>query len=123
MSIRKALRWLPALVWMGIIFVASASPDALGGSSFLDFPGADKLVHAAVFGVLAALLFGASGNVLLALWVTCAYGVSDEIHQSFVHGRVTDTLDLLADVSGAALALMLVVFLTHTRLRIKKPLQ
>ena len=114
---------MPALVWMGIIFVASASPDALGGSSFLDFPGADKLVHAAVFGVLAALLFSASGNVLLALWVTCAYGVSDEIHQSFVNGRVTDTLDLLADVSGAALALMLVVFLTHTRLRIKKPLQ
>jgi VanZ family protein len=36
-----------------------------------------------------------------AMLITVAYGVSDELHQSFVPGRVASTYDLLTDAIGA----------------------
>ena len=38
----------------------------------------------------------------LGALVTVAFGVSDEIHQSFVPGRDADVLDVVADALGAA---------------------
>jgi VanZ family protein len=72
----------------------------------------DKEMHAATYGGLAALLVRAFAG---ATWtgVTGAraaaaaagaivYGISDELHQSFVPGRTADLQDLLADAFGAA---------------------
>ena len=41
---------------------------------------------------------------LLAFVLTVAYGLSDELHQSFVEGRDADPVDLLVDGIGAAFA-------------------
>jgi VanZ family protein len=64
-----------------------------------------------LFGVLAILWVRVLGERprawLIALALTAVYALSDELHQSFVPGRVADPLDLLCDGFGALLALSL----------------
>lgn len=104
-----------ALLWALGIFWLSSAPDARGAAQLLTFPGADKLAHAAVFGVLAALLYGATGRPYLAVLLASAYGIFDEVHQAFVPGRHSDPLDWVANTVGAYLTVMAVRYLTHRR--------
>jgi VanZ family protein len=71
-------------------------------------PYTDKLIHALVFGGLSFLLlmarqrsFPGRASFWPVIAVTALYGLSDEIHQSFVPGRSMDALDLVADTVGA----------------------
>jgi VanZ family protein len=94
------------LALMGAIAVASHGPLPVG------LPGqSDKLAHAAVFGLLAALWYwarcgtdGAGRAALTAVVLAVVWGALDEAHQSFVPGRTADALDLLADAAGAVVA-------------------
>ena len=45
-------------------------------------------------------------HVLVALGLTMLYAVSDEVHQTFVPGRVADPWDLFCDGLGAAVMLL-----------------
>lgn len=100
------------LVYAGGIFALSSSAKPLGNIE-LGLPGLDKLVHAAIFGLLAVLLLRALENwpktllwrFALTLLISTLYGISDEWHQSFVPGRDADPLDALADFTGALLSL------------------
>ncbi|NOY23703.1 MAG: VanZ family protein [Acidobacteria bacterium] len=72
------------------------------------FSWQDLLEHAAAYFVLGILVRRAapfaSFRLLLAFIVF--YGMSDEIHQYFVPGRVCDILDLVADATGGTIALL-----------------
>lgn len=107
--------WLAASAWAALIFALSARPDLPSGFELFVVPGADKLAHAAAFAVLALLLERASSRPLLALLLASLYGVSDELHQSGVVGRVADPFDWLADTLGAAAALAAVSYLRRKR--------
>jgi VanZ family protein len=48
-----------------------------------------------------------AGPAFGAIFVTVAYGASDEWHQAFVPGRHADLADLVADAAGAILAMLL----------------
>ena len=48
--------------------------------------------------------WGAAG---LSWLLSVAYGIVDEVHQSFVPGRVCSVVDVLSDAFGAALAIAL----------------
>ncbi|MGD1992364.1 MAG: VanZ family protein [Anaerolineae bacterium] len=108
-------RWLPPLVWMGVIFLLSAQPDLPHAPG----PWLDTLVkkagHAVAYGVLAWFLLRAlvGGGVpsdrlrLLSLALALVYAGSDEIHQAFVPGRHPAVTDVLIDGVGAATALAL----------------
>ena len=102
-----ALRWLPAVLWMGGIFYLSQQSSPLGVES-----GASRavLAHLVLYGGLAALLFWALASRSAQLpWIAMAisfalavlYGVTDELHQAFVDGRVASETDLLFDAVGA----------------------
>ena len=101
-------RWRTAapLALMAAIAVASHAPLPVG------LPGpSDKLAHAAVFGLLAALWYwarrgtdGAGRAAATAVALAVLWGAIDEAHQSFVPGRTADLFDLLADAAGAVLA-------------------
>ena len=107
---RVAIGWAPALLWFALIFILSSQPS-------LPSPGriSDKQAHAFTYGVLAILcLMGLTGwrsrrvagaSLLAAFAIAVVYGVSDEIHQSFVPGRTPDVADVIADAVGAACAL------------------
>lgn len=75
-------------------------PDPEG--SGLRVPGADKVVHAVLFGLLAGtarLRFGPAGQVLAAVLGYAA--VSEVVQAVLLRGRSGDLLDLVADVAGA----------------------
>lgn len=109
------LRMVPAVVAMGTIFFLSHQPgDSL---SLPEIPGVDKVAHMAAYGVLAATLLVAFSDQQKntrpkrVLWLTvllCVlYGISDEFHQSFVPGRSSSFLDVLADCAGAVITSVL----------------
>lgn len=107
------IRFLPALLVMATIFMLSHTPadDLPGGLA-----GLDKLCHGLAYATLAAaVLFSrhpvAKGKELATALFTIAfctlYGLSDEFHQQFVVGRQPSLGDIIADVSGATLLVLL----------------
>jgi VanZ family protein len=115
---RESMRtsaWLPAALWMALLFVISSFP----GSAYprVEWPGADKLVHVALYLPLGAALAhalrqafasrGAGAHVAAAVLAAGLYGVSDELHQAFVPRRSADAADVLADLVGALLGALL----------------
>ena len=95
----KLPRALPALLQAALIFaLSSRSGDAYPEVSL---PGADKLVHFALYAPLgAALVYALRGHWRWAGLLAALYGVSDEVHQMFVPLRFADGFDVLADAVG-----------------------
>lgn len=105
--------WAPPVIYAIAIFALSSIPNPPAP------PGAltDKHLHALVYAglallVLRALAWGDASRVtsvraLGAAAIASAYGVTDELHQWFVPGRVVDALDLLANAAGALAATLL----------------
>ncbi len=106
--------WGPAWVMMALIFVMSSIPELPAGAAGID----DGVAHALEYGVLAALLLrgfagtrraGVSGRAaVFAVLVATGYGISDEVHQRFVPGRIADLADLAADAAGASASVALI---------------
>ena len=106
--------WLPVCAYAGLIFFLSSlsHPEELAPSVF-EFLG-DKMLHAIEYGILGVLCYrafryaagpwGARYALGLAIFLATLYGLSDEIHQSFVADRESSGWDLLADFAGAVVA-------------------
>jgi len=115
MSIRVFLiRWLPALVIMGLIFVFSSLPSDkvpyYGGFDYVVKKGG----HALGYGLLGLSYYYALPRSLsriyrwiLALIMAILFALSDEYHQSFVQGRNSSLSDVAIDTLGAIIALFL----------------
>jgi VanZ family protein len=106
------LKWLPALVVMGVIFWFSAQPSR----ELPDFEWADRLVkksgHVIGYALLAVSYWHALGmkkNVVWFAWsLAMLYALSDEFHQSFVPGRNPSVWDVLIfDNLGSLMGLWL----------------
>ncbi len=89
------------MAWAALLFGLSSLPAGSTPTSPFSFPGDDKVVHAALYAVLGALLRVALGRTGPAIALAAAYGVTDEVHQAFVPGRDADLFDWIADVVGA----------------------
>lgn len=103
---RRTVRLVAPLALMAAISWASSRPMPFGLQH-----GSDKIVHALAFGVLAGLWIVAlaPGRVawrvaLASFAISAAWGVIDEIHQSFVPGRSSEAGDAVADAFGASVA-------------------
>jgi VanZ family protein len=110
---RRPARWLwtPVVAYMAMIFTFSSisQPPALPA-------GADKDVHALLYGGLGVLLVRAWAGglrrritlsaVTAATVIASLYGISDEFHQWFVPPRSVEAADVVADTVGAAAAAM-----------------
>jgi len=110
-ALRLFLRyWLPLIAYIASIVIQSHYPTP---DSVPRLPFFDKLLHIGGYGLLGLLFClayrsrwpAASGRSLARAAVLSAalFGLSDEIHQSFVAFRTADAWDVLADASGAAL--------------------
>jgi len=100
---------LPAIVWALLIFVSSSIPSLT--PAFPKGVHIDKLVHGAVFFVLAWLVYRALAHQsrlprlrdqakLFTVLIGVGYGVFDEVHQLFVKGRSSELYDVTADAAG-----------------------
>ncbi len=108
---RLAWYWVPVLLYAGLIFYLSSleHPEVYAPSLFQLL--GDKLLHVIEYAVLGVLCYrsfrhaagpsSARHALLLGLLTATAYGVSDELHQSFVPGREATIWDVLADGTGA----------------------
>jgi VanZ family protein len=110
---KKLLRWLPAVLWMGVIFVFSSIPSkempSFGLWDFLVKKGG----HMLGYGILALCFWYALKWERKHFWVafglTVLYGLSDEIHQLFVTGRHFSLYDSFGfDAVGGLILLTLV---------------
>ncbi|WEK52889.1 MAG: bacillithiol system redox-active protein YtxJ [Candidatus Cohnella colombiensis] len=113
---RGHIRYLPAILWMCVIFYSSSrSGDELDSvlpwvQKFL--PGLSDFnpMHLVAYFVLALTIAYALGKraatwqgFLVAIAICVIYGLTDEWHQSFVPRRTPDVHDILNDTIGAAL--------------------
>jgi VanZ family protein len=117
----QALLWLPVLLWAGIIFAFSATPNLrFAQSDVLDFV-VRKAGHMFVFGVLAVLIwraleYSAVRRAMVWSWVlTVAYAATDEFHQSFTAGRHPSPVDVGIDSVGALLCLLALTLWLRSR--------
>ncbi|MDQ3571958.1 MAG: VanZ family protein [Actinomycetota bacterium] len=97
------------LALMALIFYGSAQP-----SVGPELPAWTRIAaHFTEYAVLAALWIWALRPSLgrralgVAALISILYAISDEYHQSFVDGRDSDPLDVLADSLGIAAASLL----------------
>ncbi len=97
---KKFIRFLPSLIWMGVIFYfSSRSTTGIGTnetSRFLIL----KSFHLIEYAVLAFLLLLAITNYKSVIFISYLYAISDEIHQSFILGRTGRFRDTLIDLIG-----------------------
>ena len=104
--------WGPVCGYAGLIFYLSSQPHP--EENLPSFVGlfSDKFLHIIEYAVLGALCYRAlywGTNESLRQWAgplavlfTSLYGISDEVHQSFVPFRESSWLDWAADTVGAA---------------------
>lgn len=100
-------RWLPLLVWMALIYLASDQPSG----ELPDYGQWDLVVkksgHFFGYAVLALLARRAGLHPLAAVMLAGLYATTDEWHQSFVPGRNGSPVDVLIDVVGAIMGVLL----------------
>jgi VanZ family protein len=102
---RRAGLWLPALLYMVIIFHFSSESDPMPEIRTHVW---DKLLHCTEYGGLAFLVCRALvGEGLVrttafagAVLIVSLYGASDEWHQAYVPNRSSDVQDWVADSIG-----------------------
>ena len=121
---RTAVAWAPPVAWAALIFLASAQANL----RFLPDDSLDfvlrKLGHAAVFGILALLLWRAIGTTTharrpwaWALVLAILYAATDELHQGGVTGRHPSPVDVAIDAAGALIAVGVVAGVLYVRRR------
>lgn len=118
-TLKKFRFWVPALIWMGIIFVFSSLPDPMPlvePSALKEWVG--RIGHFLEYAGLAFwLYFGQVDGelaerevsikvMLISFLGAVAYALTDEVHQIFVPGRTFQWLDLVVDAAGAAVGSM-----------------
>jgi VanZ family protein len=128
--------WLPIIIWLALIFIASTDLMSaehtfriIGAFLHWLFPTISpisilrvqffmrKLAHVSEYAVLAALLYRAFVHTALkgrrtlsaglVLLLCAAYAATDEFHQSFVPSRTASMRDVMIDICGAMLAVIL----------------
>lgn len=115
----RVRRWLPPLVWAGVILLGTSLPqDAVP----LQTSGIDKVLHFSIYTVLAFLLTRQISEdttrwraVAGALVIAIAFAAVDEWHQRFIPGRFPELADWLADAAGAAVGAIAYAMFFHGR--------
>ena len=135
--------WLPVLIWLGVIFLGSTDVMSAEQTSrfllpFLRWLKPDissetftqihflvrKLGHVGEYAILALLLWRAVRSIRTlhmklsmlpgAVLLGCAlFAASDEFHQSFVKSRTPSVRDVLLDISGALIGLLIGMSFAH----------
>ena len=102
-------RWLPALLWLALVLTLTSIPNP---NVPVVVAGGDKVAHAIMYGVLAALVAFAvdAGDRRAARLGATFVGIAalaavDEYHQRFIPGRAASASDWIADCAGASIAL------------------
>lgn len=108
MAATRISAWLPVAVWATVIFAFSAVPSLSTGLGFWDVV-LRKLAHLVEYAILGVLLARALGRGWPAILLGSLYAGSDELHQTFVPGRVGAPLDWALDTVGVVVGVALLL--------------
>ena len=112
--------WLPIILYCLLIYLQSShpAPENLPG-----LPHLDKFLHLAAYAVLSAMFLRAlrtlsiGDNVkwamMLSIFLSTVYGITDELHQHFVPARSAELADVFADMIGSILGAFIYLKLTE----------
>ena len=118
--------WFPLIAVLTLIFVGSSLPGQLLAQEPLFPTLPSTLWHMAEFFVLGVFMYRALEttkvgrfSLELAILLGSLYGFTDEVHQLFVPGRVCSAFDLVFDVIGCVIGVLLMRLVASVR-RIKQ---
>ena len=112
--------WLPIILYCLLIYLQSSrpAPENLSG-----LPHLDKFLHLAAYAVLSALFLRALKTLstrenlkramMLSIFLSTLYGITDEFHQYFVPARSAELADVFADMTGSVLGAFIYLKLTE----------
>jgi len=104
----KLKKFIPALIWMLIIFYFSSRSTAGVGTNSTDRFYILKSFHLIEYATLGILLFYGFLKYKYTIITAYLYAISDEIHQSFIPGRNCKFTDTLIDLAGIIIGLLVV---------------
>lgn len=117
--LRRMPAWILTIVTLAVIFWLTLAPHPVGDMDIPLFPGADKIVHALMFGFLTFVILldlSRGGEwrkikgweLIISAAASIALGVVIEYIQRAMNlGRSFDILDMVADAIGPLLAVIL----------------
>jgi len=114
------------IIWLLVLWVLMLAPISEHGvSNFVGFKHWDKIAHFGLFGVTGFVgTFGAGffrtlrSRILFAMVLGLLLAVCTEVVQSLIGFRTGSPYDLLADIAGLSVALLLYALLYRWRTRI-----
>jgi len=112
---KLASSWLPVILWASLIFTFSSMTVGSASEFYLQDFLIKKSAHLIEYGILAILLYRALLNydvntnkaLFFAILIAGLYGVSDEFHQSFTPGREPAVRDVIIDMVGATIGVII----------------
>lgn len=107
------------IAYMALIYYASSRPTTIPLK--LPILPTDKVLHFGAYGVMGFLICLPASRIMRSLFwgawlgavIAGLYGITDEIHQSYVPGRDDDVYDIVADMLGATLGAIMAAWLIH----------
>lgn len=111
--LKKIIKWLPAVFIAACSFYFSSKPHLEHMPSFWN---ADKVVHLFCYAGFAfwtafACNIKLKRQIWLPVLIVSLWGISDEIHQSFVPNRSASVFDWIADTFGAIIGAVVYIFI------------
>jgi VanZ family protein len=111
-AMSKFKYWIPAIIYMALLFWLSSRPVP-EQTRWFPIIAKLKVIHMLEYGILFLLIqfalirtttFKTTEIFYLSLMAVILYGLTDEFHQIFVIGRTARLEDVLADGIGGVLA-------------------
>jgi VanZ family protein len=113
---KKIIRFIPAFIWMLVIFYfSSRQTTGIGGDSYWFRFAILKSFHVIEYCVLflfVAFAFNFKSN-LVSIIIAYFYGCTDEFHQTFISGRTGRFRDTFFDLSGILIGFLLIKLANH----------
>ena len=105
----KHLKYLPAILWMVLIFYMSSKTDLPSVNNYFWEFIFKKSGHVFVYFILTLIWIWTLSKEILgnSILLSFAYAFIDEIHQLFVPGRTGLLRDVYIDLLGILLAVLL----------------
>lgn len=107
--------WFITAAYMVLIYSLSSKSDI----SLPVITNFDKLMHMCAYILLSFLFYislresGINKYIFITAFIlTVIYGISDEVHQSFVPGRDSSIGDVIADSTGAFVGALIASYVT-----------
>lgn len=121
--------WFPFLVWALLIFAFSSRTTGIVTEIHWQDFVFKKTIHVIEYFVFCLLLFRAlkasgvkelKNALFISFYSALVYGITDEIHQSFIPGRTANVRDIVIDGTGAMFS---VYFVSKLKFKFPKRIQ